>query len=327
MIGQRGPSAGGVSDVPVAHRGVTYAALGEVSGYPAAGELAIVEPHGVLQDAGDPRVGLRSRQRCGDLGCGRLQRASEMACRRSGFRRRLCGRCVASQVVVQHAAYFRRGRGDAFPGGQDDGCRLGTRIGARPCPRAGKDVLDRDAVPGAGDQRYGVGFGLVHAVTAGGRRARRVSDGVVHQDVAELVGERPGGLSAGQTRRDTDAPGGPERSAVTGAAIFPLDREAFPAGEAAQAVPQAGRRLPRRREEGGRERDRRAGGLGQVPDVGDTPGLTPAMVLAGLFSAAAVWLLAARAGEDLDAFFVAVDLASGCPPRLVSPDLGRVWYL
>ena len=50
------------------------------------------------------------------------------------------------------------------------------------------------------------------------------------EDVAELVGQRPGSLSAGQTGRDADAPGGPERSAVTGAAVLPLDREALPAG-------------------------------------------------------------------------------------------------
>ena len=61
VIGESGPSAGGVSDVPVAQRGVTDAALGEVGGYPATGELAVVELHGVVQDAGDPRIGLRSR--------------------------------------------------------------------------------------------------------------------------------------------------------------------------------------------------------------------------------------------------------------------------
>ena len=59
VIGESGPSAGGVSDVPVAQRGVPDAALGEVGGYPAAGELAVVEPHGVVQDGGDPRAGLR----------------------------------------------------------------------------------------------------------------------------------------------------------------------------------------------------------------------------------------------------------------------------
>ena len=67
-------------------------------------------------------------------------------------------------------------------------CRLGTRIGARPRLRAGESVLDPDAVPGAGDERDGVGFGFLDAVTAGGCRARRVGDGVVQVDVAELVG-------------------------------------------------------------------------------------------------------------------------------------------
>jgi hypothetical protein len=61
VIGQSGPSAGGVSDVPVAQRGVTDAALREVGGYPATGDLAVVEPHGVVQDAGDTRIGFRSR--------------------------------------------------------------------------------------------------------------------------------------------------------------------------------------------------------------------------------------------------------------------------
>ena len=188
-------------------------------------------------------------------------------------------------------------------------------------------MLDPDAVPGADDERHGVGFGFPDAVAAGGCRARRVGGRVVQQDVAELMGQRPGSLPAGQAGRDTDAPGGPERGAVTGAAVLPLDREALPAGEPAQAVPQAGRRLPRRRGEGGRERDGLTGGLGQVPDVGDTPGVTPAMVLARLFSAVAAWFPPpARAGEDLDALFIAVDLASGCPPRLVSPDQGRVRY-
>src|SRR5690349_18647447 len=51
------------------------------------------------------------------------------------------------------------------------------------------------------------------------------------------------------------------------------------------------------------------------------------MVLTGLFSAMAVWFPPlARAGEDLDAFFIAIDLASGCPPRLVSPDQPRIRY-
>ena len=91
-------------------------------------------------------------------------------------------------------------------------------------------MLDPDAVPGADDERDGVGFGFPDAVTAGGGSARRVADRVVQQDVAELMGQRPGGLSAGQTGRDTDAPGGPEGSAVAGAAVLPLDREALPAG-------------------------------------------------------------------------------------------------
>ena len=112
-----------------------------------------------------------------------------------------------------------------------------------------------DAVPGADDERHGVGFGFPDAVAAGGRSARRVGDRVVQQDVAELVGQRPGSLSAGQAGQDTDAPGGPVRGAVTGAAVLPLDREALPAGQPAQAVPQAGRRLPCRRGEGGRYRD------------------------------------------------------------------------
>ena len=48
--------------------------------------------------------------------------------------------------------------------------------------------------------------------------------------LAELMGQRPGSLSAEQAGRDTDAPSGPERGAVTGAAVFPLDCEALPAG-------------------------------------------------------------------------------------------------
>ena len=59
VAGQRGPSAGGIADVPPADRGAADAALGEVGGYSAAGELAVVELHGVVQDAGDRRAGLR----------------------------------------------------------------------------------------------------------------------------------------------------------------------------------------------------------------------------------------------------------------------------
>src|SRR5207244_7726215 len=81
------------------------------------------------------------------------------------------------------------------------------------------------------------------------------------------------------------------------------------------------------RGEGGRERDGLTGGLGQVPDVGGTAGVTPAMPLVLLFGAVAAWFPPpGRAGEDLDALFIAVDLASGCTPRLVSPDQGRVRY-
>ena len=91
-------------------------------------------------------------------------------------------------------------------------------------------MLDPDAVPGAGDERDGVGFGFLDAVTAGGCSARRVGSRVVQQDVAELMGQRPGSLSAGQAGRDADAPGGPERGAVIGAAVLAFDREALPAG-------------------------------------------------------------------------------------------------
>src|SRR5207245_7908966 len=59
VAGERGPASGGVSDVPLTHRGVADAALGEVGGYPAPGELAVVELHGVVQDTSDPRVRLR----------------------------------------------------------------------------------------------------------------------------------------------------------------------------------------------------------------------------------------------------------------------------
>jgi hypothetical protein len=61
VAGERGPSAGGVSDLPVAQRGVTEAALGEVGGYPATDELTVVEPHGVVQDIRNPRIRLRRR--------------------------------------------------------------------------------------------------------------------------------------------------------------------------------------------------------------------------------------------------------------------------
>ena len=50
------------------------------------------------------------------------------------------------------------------------------------------------------------------------------------------------------------------------------------------------------------------------------------MALVLLFSAVAVWSLPAYAGEDLDALFIAIDLASGCTPRLVALDQGRVRY-
>ena len=50
------------------------------------------------------------------------------------------------------------------------------------------------------------------------------------------------------------------------------------------------------------------------------------MVLARLFGAVAVWFPLAQAGEDLDALFIAIDLASGRMPRLVALDQGRVRY-
>src|ERR1035441_498847 len=78
--------------------------------------------------------------------------------------------------------------------------------------------------------------------------------------------------------------------------------------------------------EGGRDRDGLPAGLGQIPHVGDTVGVTPAMALVLLFSAVAVWSLPAYAGEDLDALFIAADLPSGCTPRLVALDQGRVRY-
>jgi hypothetical protein len=90
--------------------------------------------------------------------------------------------------MVYEEADCRRGRGDSLSGGEDSGCGLGTRIGACPRLRAGEGLLDPDAVPGADDERHGVGFGFLYAVTAGGGGARRVGNGVVQQDVAELVG-------------------------------------------------------------------------------------------------------------------------------------------
>src|SRR5256885_2158465 len=119
----------------------------------------------------------------------------------------------------QAAAGCRRGGGDSLSGGQDGGCGLGAGIAARPRLRAGEGVPGPDAVPGADDERDGVGFGFPDAVTAGGGSARRLGNGVVQQDVAELVGESPRSLSAAEIGRDTDAPGGPERSAVTGATV------------------------------------------------------------------------------------------------------------
>jgi hypothetical protein len=132
--------------------------------------------------------------------------------------------------MVQQAADFRRGFGDSLSGGQDGGCGLGAPIAARPRLRAGEGVLDPDAVPGADDEGHGVGFGFPDAVAAGGCRAWRVGDRVVQQHVAELMGQRPRSLPAGQARQDADAPGGPERGAVTGAAVLPFDREALSAG-------------------------------------------------------------------------------------------------
>ena len=84
--------------------------------------------------------------------------------------------------------------------------------------------------------------------------------------------------------------------------------------------------MPPRRRGGGRERDGLTGGLGQVPDVGDTPGVTPALILARLISAVAAGFLPVPGGEDLDALFIPVDLAPGCTPRFVSLDQSRVRY-
>ena len=58
--GERGPSAGGVSDAPLPYGRGGDAALAEVGGCPAAGELADVERFGVQQDGLDPGVGFGS---------------------------------------------------------------------------------------------------------------------------------------------------------------------------------------------------------------------------------------------------------------------------
>jgi hypothetical protein len=110
-----------------------------------------------------------------------------MACRCRCSGCRPCGQAVAGQLLVQQVADFRRGHGDVLPGGQDGGGGMGARIGAGPRLRAGEGVVDPDAVPGADDERHGIGFGFPDAVAAGGRSARRVAGRVVQQDVAELV--------------------------------------------------------------------------------------------------------------------------------------------
>ena len=73
VIGERGPSAGGVSDVPLPHRRSGYAAVSQVGGYPAAGELGEVEPFGGQQDVLDP--GLTFGGRGGHNGGGQIGRA------------------------------------------------------------------------------------------------------------------------------------------------------------------------------------------------------------------------------------------------------------
>ena len=87
---------------------------------------------------------------------------------------------------------------------------------------------------------------------------------------------------------DADAAGGPERGAVGRAAGLALDREAFSPGQPAQAVPQARQALPRRCGNRGRAGNGLPAGLGQVPDVGDTIGVAPAVVLLGVFMVATV---------------------------------------
>ena len=80
---QRGPSARGVSDVPLPYRCGGDAALSEVGGYPAAGELADVELFGVQQDVLDPGVTFGGRGgRNG--GCGQRGRFGSGRCGQAG---------------------------------------------------------------------------------------------------------------------------------------------------------------------------------------------------------------------------------------------------
>ena len=98
-------------------------------------------------------------------------------------------------------------------------------------------MLDLNAMASADDEGNGVCLGLPDSLTARCGDTRLSGGRVVQENVAELVGQRPDGLAAGQARQDADAAGGPQRGAVVWAAGLALDREAFPSGQPAQAVP------------------------------------------------------------------------------------------
>jgi hypothetical protein len=251
VIGERGPSGRGVANAPLRYGLRAETAGREVAGDPAALDGPEVKRFCFRQDAD---VGRRraSRGGLGDLRApGGSGGAFWFSIGSHGWHELLnragCGlhRGRAEQGDVEVRGDGGGGRRDAFSDGLDSCLRPGAGVAAGPArhvrPRGCRGV---EAEVGSDDEDYGVGLDLLDttALRCGG--PRWVRGRVVHEDMAEFMGQRPGNRSVAEAGTDPDASAAPAGQAV-GAAILALDSEAFPPGEPGEGIPEPSRRTPR----------------------------------------------------------------------------------
>ena len=319
VVGQAGPLGGGVADAP-GGGGVEdggQAALAQVAGDPAGHDLGLEVGGGVGVD-GEQLLALGGGRLAGGQGLGAVEDGLGVGGEVGG----LLGRGSGVLGVGEDAS---GGLQDALPGGGDD--VLGLLAAGVGGP--GGDVGEGVGVGGqavAGGDQVGDAFGLDLGDAAADERLVAVG-GVVQQDVSELVGEGLDGLGVVDVVADADGAGGEVGGAVGAVAVAAVEGEAGVGDEAGEGVPEPVGGVAFEQDGVGWLGQGLAGGLGDVPDVGDAvadePGLGRGVVVlagGGVGGGAA----AQDRGEDGDAALALVDLAAEVLPGAVAGDAGGV---